>query len=476
MNRKSNVKKLKKSKSGIKGLDIITNGGLPKGRPCLICGKAGSGKTIFGIEFTVNGIREYGEPGVIVSFEERTDDLIENVASLGMDLQKHIDEKKLVIDYVYIERSEIEETGAFNLDGLFIRIADAVQKTGAKRILIDSLESLFSGFANEQLLRAEIRRLFKWFKDKELTAIITAEAGDTTLTRYGLEEYLSDFVLVLDNKILDNVSTRNLRLVKYRGSQHSGNEFPFLITNSGFSILPVTDISLEYEAPEERFLTGVNGLDNMLDGIGIYRGSALLISGTPGCGKTSLAASILDAACKRGEKVMYVSFEESKKQMFRNMNSIGINLEKWIEKELFHFENFRVISYGIETHLIKMIENLEREQPSLIVIDPLSSLSNENVPIESRNLILRVLHYIQSKGITSIFTEIAHNYETEASSMHISSLMDFWIMLRHREIEGKRRKTLNVVKARGLKHSDHIYELSMSKNGIELLELPFTTS
>jgi circadian clock protein KaiC len=462
---------IEKSKSGIKGFDIITRGGLPKGRPSLVCGTAGTGKTLFGIEFIVNGIKKFNESGVIISFEERTDDLIANAASLGWDLQKHMDEKKLFIDYVYIERSEIEETGYFNLDGLFIRIAEAVRVTGAKRIMIDTLESLFSGFTNEQLLRAEIRRLFKWLKDKELTAVITAEVRDNGLTRYGLEEYLSDFVLKLDARIIENLSTRRLRIVKFRGTQHGVDEYPFLITDSGFSILPVTEISLDYEASQERFLTGIKQLDEMFGGKGLYRGSALLISGTPGSGKSSLAASILHAACMRGEKVMYVSFEESRQQVLRNMASIGIELTQWIDKGLFHFENFRSVTLGVESHLINMIDILEREKPSLLVIDPLSSLSNSNTSLETRNLAMRVLHYIQSVGITCLFSEVTRQSNLDRSSMEISSLMDSWILLRHIEKDGLRRKTLTIIKARGLKHSDQVRELVMSENGIELWEL-----
>jgi circadian clock protein KaiC len=462
---------LKKSETGIKGFDIITRGGLPKGRPSLVCGSAGAGKTLFGIEFIVNGIRRFNEAGVIVSFEERTQDLIDNVGSLGWDLQKYIDEKKLAIDYIYIERSEIEETGHFNLDGLFIRISEAVRVTGAKRILIDTLESLFSGFTNEQLLRAEIRRLFKWLKDKELTAVITAEAGENGLTRYGLEEYLSDFVMKLDSRIIENISTRRLRIIKFRGTQHGVDEYPFLITDSGFSILPITEISLDYKAPSERFLTGIEQLDEMLGGKGLYRGSALLISGTPGSGKSSLAVSILHEACKRGEKVLYVSFEESRQQVLRNMASIGIDLAQWIDNGLLRFENYRSATMGIESHLINMIDILEREKPSLMVIDPLSSLSNSSTSLESKNLAMRVLHYIQTVGITCLFAEITHMENIEKSSMEISSLMDSWILLRHTEEDGVRRKTLAIVKARGIKHSDEVKELIMSENGIELRDL-----
>ena len=466
------VEEIQKSKSGIKGLDTITGGGLPRGRPSLVCGAAGTGKTLFGIEFIVNGIKYFNEPGVIISFEERTADLISNVNMLGWDLQKHMDGKQLAIDYVYIERSEIEETGSFNLDGLFIRIAEAVRITGARRILIDTLESLFSGFSDQQILRAEIRRLFKWLKDKDLTAVITAEAGENTLTRYGLEEYLSDFVLLLDNRISDNTSTRRMRLVKYRGSRHNADEFPFLISDTGFSVLPVTEVILDFEVSEERFLTGIEKLDEMLGGKGIYRNTSLLISGTPGSGKTSLAASILDTACRRGEKVMFLSFEESSQQIIRNTASIGIDLNLWIEKGLFHIENLRAVSCGIEMHLIKIISDLEKKKPSIVVIDPISSLATLNMPLESRNLILRVLHYIRSRGITSVFTEISHPGTLEISHMDVSSLADSWILLCHRNTNGCRKKTLNILKARGLKHSDQICELVMSNNGIELKDMP----
>ena len=463
---------LRKTRTGIKGLDFMTNGGLPQGRPSLVCGKAGTGKTIFGIECIVKGIEQFNEPGVIISFEERTQDLIDNVISLGWNLQGYMDEGKLAIDYVYIERSEIEETGAFNLDGLFIRIAQAVKVTGAKRILIDTLESLFSGFDSEKLLRAELRRLFKWLKDRGLTAIITAEAGDRTLTRYGLEEYLSDFVLFLDTRVRDGVMTRRMRLIKYRGSSHEVDEFPFIITRTGISVLPVTEVSLDFKASGDRFLTGMDKLDRMLDNKGIYRGSTVLLSGTAGSGKTSVASTIVDAACRRGEKVVYISFEESKWQVLRNTASIGLKLEKWIDEGLLYLENYRAASHGLEIHLLKMIGELERERPSIFVLDPLTSLASNDV--ESRNLVLRVVHYIQSKGITCVFSELttAGSGSLSSHTESITSLMDFWILLLHREFEGYRRKTLNILKARGMNHSDQIMEMVMSENGVELREFP----
>jgi circadian clock protein KaiC len=463
--------KLKKSETGIRGLDLITKGGLPSGRPSLICGSAGSGKTLFGLSFIVNGIELYGEPGVVISFEERPDDMIINASSLGWDLQRHIEKNDLVIDYVYIERSEIEETGYYNLDGLFIRIAQAVNKTGAKRILIDTLESLFSGFSNEQLLRAEIRRLFKWLKDKGLTAVITAEAGENTLTRWGLEEYLSDFVISLQVKVVNNIATRSLRLVKYRGSAHGTDEFPFLITPTGFSVLPLTEVSLEYGTTDEMFSSGVGNIDEMLGNKGLFRGSILLITGSPGSGKTLLGGMILNAACERGETVMYVSFEESRSQLLRNFRSIGIDLNKWIEKGLFLFGNFRPTSVGIESHLIRMIAMMEDAKPSLVFIDPVSSLSGMNPPPEARSMLLRILHYIQSMGITCILTEMT-GVTTQESPLNITSMVDAWFRLELVKTENDWKKIFTIMKVRGLKHSGLEKELVISDRGIDIVDLP----
>jgi circadian clock protein KaiC len=463
---------LKKSKTGIKGLDLITGGGLPAGRPSLVCGSAGSGKTLFGLNFIVNGIEQYDEPGVVITFEERTEDMIANVVSLGWDLQKHIENKILVIDYVYIERSEIEETGYYSLDGLFIRIAQAVKTTGAKRILIDTLESLFSGFSNEQLLRAEIRRLFKWLKDKGLTSVITAEAGENTMTRWGLEEYLSDFVIALQTKVVHNIATRNLRLVKYRGSSHGTDEFPFLITSTGFSVLPLTEVSLDYSTTTEMFSTGIGKIDEMLGSQGLYRGSIILFTGTPGSGKTLLGGTILNAACERGEKVMYISFEESRPQLLRNFHSIGIDFEKWMENDLFLFGNFRPTSVGIESHLIRMIDMMEDEKPSLVLIDPVSSLSGSNPAPESRSMVLRILHYMQSMGITCMLTEMVSGDGTEGSPLNITSMVDAWFRLELVKSDGEWKKFFNIVKVRGLKHSGLEKELVITGKGIDLVDLP----
>jgi circadian clock protein KaiC len=342
---------IRKARTGIQGLDEITDGGLPAGRPTLICGGAGSGKTLLATTFLVNGAEKFGDPGVLMTFEENGDEIASDVASLGYDLPALVDAGKLFIDYVRVERSEIEETGEYDLEGLFVRLDDAIRSVGAKRIVLDTIESLFSGLANTNILRAELRRLFRWLKDKGLTAVITAERGDGTLTRQGLEEYVSDAVILLDHRVTEQVSTRRLRVVKYRGSHHGTNEYPFLIDRQGLTVLPVTSLGLEHEASDERISSGVPELDAMLDGDGYFRGTTVLVSGTAGTGKTSLAAHFADATCRRGERVLYFLFEESPRQLVRNMRSIGIDLQPWVDTGLLHFKAERPSRAGLETHL-----------------------------------------------------------------------------------------------------------------------------
>src|SRR5579859_3125114 len=364
---------LPKTPTGIQGLDEITGGGLPKGRPTLVCGGAGCGKTLLAMEFLVRGATQFHEPGVFMAFEETAKDLTENVASLGFDLKDLIAHKKLAVDYVYLERSEIEETGAYNLEGLFIRLNQAIEAIGAKRVVLDTIESLFSGLPNPLILRAELRRLFRWLKDKGVTAVITGERGDGTLTRQGLEEYVSDCVIVLDHRVTENLSTRRLRIVKYRGTLHGTNEYPFLIDETGVSVLPITSLDLRHEATEERISTGVPGLDGMLGGSGVYRASSVLISGTAGTGKTSLAGHFADAACRRGERCLYLAFEESESQMVRNMRSIGLDLAPWLKKGLLRFHATRPTAHGLEMHLATLHKLVREFRPRVVIVDPISN-------------------------------------------------------------------------------------------------------
>lgn len=317
---------LAKCPTGITGLDEITKGGLPQGRPTLVCGGAGSGKTLFAMEFLVRGAMKYDEPGVFIAFEETAGELAENVDSLGFDLERLTKQKKLAIDYVHVQRSEILETGEYDLEGLFIRIGYAIDSIGAKRIVLDTIEALFAGLSNDFILRSELRLLFRWLKEKGITAVITAERGTNTLTRQGLEEYVSDCVIMLDHRVIDQTATRRMRVIKYRGSAHGTNEYPFLIDEQGFSVLPVTTLGLEHLATSERLSSGIPELDAMLGGKGYFRGSTILITGTAGTGKTSVAAHFVDAACRRGERCSYFAFEESESQLLRNMSSIGLNL------------------------------------------------------------------------------------------------------------------------------------------------------
>ena len=462
---------LEKCRTGISGFDEITGGGLPKGRPTLVCGGAGSGKTLFAMEFLLNGATQYNEPGIFISFEENERELTENVASLGWDLEALSREKKIFLDHVYIERSEIEETGEFNLEGLFIRIESALSAVNAKRIAVDSMEALFSGFSDEMSLRAEIRRLFRWLKEKGLTAVITGEQGKGSFTRHGLEEYISDCVVFLDNRMNDQVATRRIRVVKYRGTSHGANEYPFLITEKGFSVLPITSLNLDYSVSTERIPTGVERLDTMLGGQGFFRGSSILVSGTAGTGKSSLAARFAAAACNRGEQALYFSFEESPQQIMRNMGSIGIDLRSPAENGLLHFRSVRASSFGMEIHLSMMVKAMNDINPTVVAIDPISNLSSVGDEKEVKETLTRLIDYMKMKGITSFFTDLTFGGNAlEKTQNAISSLMDTWILLKDIELNGERNRGMYVLKSRGMAHSNQIREFLITNDGLQLVD------
>jgi circadian clock protein KaiC len=461
---------LSKSPTGIQGFDAITNGGLPQGRPSLVCGSAGSGKTLFAMEFLVHGATEFSEPGVFVSFEETEEELKKNVSSLGFDLEDLVARKKLFIDYVSIEPSDIEEAGEFDLDGLFIRLGDAIETVGAKRLVLDTLEALFAGLPNPNILRAEIRRLFRYLKSKGVTAVATAEQGDGKLTRNGLEEYVSDCVVQLDNRVTEQTATRRLRIVKYRGSTHGTNEYPFLIERDGISVLPITSMGLDYEAPSEQITSGLPRLDRML-GEGFYRGSSILVSGTAGTGKTSIAAQFADETCKRGERCLYFAFEESRKQIMRNMRSIGVELSPWEQKGLLRFHNVRPSVYVLEMHLVMMHKLIKEFKPGVVVIDPISNLITIGNPPEVKSVLTRLIDFMKMDGITALFTSLLAGSNIEETAVGVSSLMDTWIMLRNIEANGERNRGLYILKSRGMAHSNQVRELLLTSNGIELLDI-----
>jgi circadian clock protein KaiC len=466
-------KTLPKTPTGIQGLDEITLGGLPRGRPTLISGGAGSGKTMFGLEFLVRGATQYNEPGVFVSFEESIPDLTKNAASLGFDLARLAADKKLFLDHVLITRSEISESGEYDLDGLFIRIADAVQRVGARRVVLDTIESLFSELPNPGILRAEIRRLFGWLKEKGLTTVITAERDrPDRLTRHGIEEFVSDCVIVLDHRVREDISTRRLRIVKYRGSTHGTNEYPFLIDEQGISVLPISSLGLDHPAPAERVSSGIARMDGMLSGKGFYRGSSILISGTSGTGKTSVAAQFVDAACRRGERCLYFAFEESPRQIVRNMRSIGIDLQPWVRKGLLLFQAARPTYGGIEEHLLVTHKRISSFQPSVVVVDPVTNLIMVSTPNEVRSMLTRLVDFLKTQGITSIFTSLtAGGAPLEASEVDVSSLMDTWLVLVSIEVGGERNRALYVLKSRGMEHSNQIREFLLTDNGLRLLDV-----
>lgn len=463
---------LEKTPTGIKGLDEITGGGLPKGRPTLVCGGTGCGKTLLAMEFLVRGATEFNEPGVFMSFEEKSEELSANFASLGFDLNALAAEKKLGLDYVHIERGEIEETGEYDLEGLFLRIGYAIDTIGAKRIVLDTIEALFSGLPNEAILRAELRRLFRWLKEKGVTAIVTGEQGDMNLTRHGLEEYVADCVIFLTHTVSEQVATRRIRIIKYRGSSHGADEYPFLIDDTGFSVLPVTSISLNHSAPQERISSGITRLDRMLGEKGYFRGSSILVSGTAGTGKSSLAAHFVDAACRRGERCIYFAFEESQNQIIRNMSSIGIHLEQWVEKGLLKFQAVRPTFYGLEMHLVTMHKAVEEFQPSVVVIDPISNLVSSASALQVKGMLSRLVDYLKTKEITALCTDLtATNTSLEQTEVDVSSIMDVWLLLKTIESSGERNRGLYILKARGMEHSNQVREFVLGGEGIQLRDV-----
>jgi circadian clock protein KaiC len=462
-------KTLPKASTGIVGLDAITGGGLPRGRPTLVCGAAGCGKTLLAMEFLVRGAVESGEPGVFVAFEETSEELAQNVRSLGFDLDALVARKKLFIDQIEIERSEIEETGDYDLEGLFIRLGAAVDAIGAKRIVLDTLEVLFASLSNEAILRAELRRLFRWLKDRGLTAVITAERGDKTLTRHGLEEYVSDCVILLDHRVDDQVATRRLRIVKYRGTSHGTNEYPFLIGEHGVDVLPITSASLDHAAPTERVSTGVPALDEMLGGKGLYRGSTVLVSGTAGTGKSTIAAHLAEAACRRGEKCLYFAFEESPGQIIRNMRSVGIDLERWVRKGRLRFQAARPTLLGIEAHLTRIYGGMRDFQPSLVILDPVTNLASAGTAGSAHALLVRLIDTLKSAATTTVMTSLtAADDAREGTSVGVSSIVDTWILLRDVESNGERTRGIHVLKSRGMAHSNQVREFLLTEKGVQL--------
>lgn len=462
---------LAKAATGIRGFDELTGGGLPRGRTTLVTGGAGSGKSLFGIEFLVRGARAYGEPGVLLTFEETEADLRENVASLGFDLAQLERDGLLVIDAMHVDATEIVTTGAFDLDGLFIRLATAVDEVGAKRVVLDSIEVLVNAFDNEAIVRAEFGRLFRWLKARGLTAVVTGERGrEGQLTRFGIEEYVSDCVIVLDHRVLDDISTRRLRVAKYRGSTHGTNEYPFLITSAGFTVLPITSVGLAYGASSERVSTGVPQLDRMLGG-GVFRGSMVMVSGGAGTGKTTLAAAILDAACARGEQALFISFEESPDQLVRNMASVGIDLGRWVDAGLLQMWSERATAYGLESHLGRLEQMLDDTAPTVVALDAIGNLAHVGSASEVSSAATREMDLIKARGITGVLTTLTHEADGETSAPKFSSLIDTWLLVRNMEDDGERNRLLFVIKSRGMAHSNQVREFILTEHGLELLSV-----
>jgi circadian clock protein KaiC len=461
---------IQKCPTGIKGLDEITFGGLPKGRPTLICGNAGCGKTLISMEFIVNGAKIYNEPGVYVSFEEKSEELITNFDSLGFNLKELTETNKVTLEYVHIERSEIEESGEYDLDGLFLLIENAIDTIGAKRVVLDTLEALFSGFSNEGILRAELRRLFRFLKDKGVTAIITGERGERNMTKYGLEEYVADCVIMLDHRVTDQIATRRMKIIKYRGSKHGSNEIPFLIDNMGISVMPITSIGLDYNVSSDRISSGISSFDRMLDNKGYIVGSSVLVSGSAGTGKTSIAGHFADSSCKKGLKCLYFAFEESRHQIMRNLKNIGIDLQKWIDQGLLEFSATRPSHTGLEMHLLSMHNLIKEFNPDVVIVDCVTNLVGIGVILDVKAMLTRLLDFAKMRKITVMMTDLSVNPTYNDTEIGISSLTDTWIRLINVERNRELIRTVNIIKSRGMRHSNSITEFVIDDKGIRLME------
>ena len=460
---------LAKSPTGIEGLDEITGGGLPTGRVSLVCGGPGSGKTIFGVSFLVAGAVDYGEPGVFVAFEETEEELSRNVASLGFDLDRLRDEEKLLVDYISIERSEFEAAGEFDLEGLFIRLAYSIDTVGAKRVVLDTIEMLFGGLPNEALVRLEVRRLFRWLKDRGVTTIVTGEGGKDSISRYGLEEFVADCVILLDNRVTNQVATRRLQVVKYRGSVHETSEFPFIIGARGLSVLPITSLGLAHPASKDRVSSGIKGLDEMLGVKGYYKGSTVLVTGNAGSGKSIVAGHFVDSACARGERCLVLAFEESPEQIKRNMMSVGIDLDRWTEKGLLKIHASRPSLLGLETQLVNMHSHVDSFEPEIVVVDPVTTFTVAGTIIEAAAMLARLIDFLKDANITAMLTSLTSAYEPiEASQVGISSLVDTWIMLRNKEQEGERNRFISVMKSRGMANASSIHGFEITSSGVQV--------
>ncbi|MEY2568011.1 MAG: circadian clock protein KaiC [Actinomycetota bacterium] len=467
----THMRALPKTPTGISGLDEVTGGGLPSGRPTLICGPAGCGKTLLAMEFLVRGITQFDEPGVFVAFEETIADLTENVASLGFDLATFQADGQLVLDHIDAMDAEVEDTGDWDLEGLFLRLGAAIDAVGAKRVVIDTIETLFGAFSNTAILRAELRRLFEWLKERGVTAVITGERGDGTLTRHGIEEYVSDCVIVLDHRVTEQTSTRRLRILKYRGSLHGTNEYPFLIGESGVSVLPITSPGLQHQVSPERVSTGVTRLDSMLGDGGFYKGSTVLVSGTAGTGKTTLAAQFCDATCSRGERAMYFAFEESQAEIIRNMSSVGIDLQQWVDADLLQFHCFRPSLLGLEAHLFAMQKYVTEFDPAVVVKDPVSDLLRVGSGADVSAMLTRQVDFLKARGVTVMFTSLTSEADPGLADQQIASLVDTWLLVKTMEGNGEHNRVLYVRKSRGMAHSNQIREFLLTSQGIELADV-----
>jgi circadian clock protein KaiC len=456
--------------TGIDGLDFVLQGGLPAGRPTLLRGAAGTGKTVIALTFLCEGIAA-GDSGVLVTFDESPEALLEHAEGFGFPARRHRTEGRLRILDMRPDRNEVQVGDTIELTAVLARIGHALDSTGASRLVVDAIDAMEAGFANSQSLRTELARVFDWIRDRGVTSLITTGEHAEFSARYGLEDYIADCVIALKQEVKHRVMTRVLRVVKRRGRGHGTNEYPFLLDTDGLFLVPVTGSVLGAPVSEQLLSTGIPGLDAMLGGQGIYQGSTVLLSGQAGTGKTSIACSLTQAACAAGIPVLYLSFEESVAELTRNQRSLGIDIGRYLaddDRGTLVMLPIRAVELGLEEHLMRAMHLVKRHRPALVVLDPVSSLAGRGDEPGAKEILLRLLHLIKEEGITVVATELLSDDSQGVSHLDVSSMIDVWIKLRRHEHNGEMNRLIYVVKARGLPISDQVKEFRITSTGLRI--------
>ena len=455
--------------TGVKGLDDVLGGGIPQGHAMLLVGKPGTGKSILSMEYLLHGIELHKENGVYISFEESEKQIISNAASFGWKFEEMVKKNKLAISYIDMQPEQMRTVGDYDLSALILRVKGAIKKVNARRVVIDGINNLLSTFDDERIIRSDLLRLIREIKEVNATIFITGERGHDSWSKMGFEEYLADGLMHLDNRTDGNYQTREIQVVKCRGINHYTGKSPFIINSEGMSIRPLITADFDYKVLKSRVSTGIADIDNMLGGKGLYRGSTVYITGPSGAGKTSISSSFANGACSRGERALFLAFEESSDQIIRNMKSIGLSLDKWVNEKLLYFYTARATTNSLEGHLDNIMTMVREVEPTCVVLDPISAfrpIANEN---ETKLMLIRLNDYLRARKITTVFTALSSDGEySEHADVQLSSIADTWIVVRIMDYKGERNNVMQLMKSRGMSHSRQMKEMYFTGNGLKL--------